>query len=269
MSRVVPSQIVEVIDKMFPRFRDQEPNDKRSLTANHRSSLAAVSFLVEQLPDELIVLEGDSYIEFAASIAAIRQIQETWKTDQTRTLEAAYGLRQLNPIKLLRDALSKCPNEVPAQGTASLLFIDDPDFKERLRLDIGAVHHSISNGDWKAATVLGGSVIEALLLWALQNLNHIDLKTAIDRLIDKTRISKPDANLEKWDLYCFKEVATEMGVIKKDSASLIDLTREYRNLIHPGRAQRLKMKCDRATAYTAIAALDRVVDDLTDRFARV
>lgn len=266
MPRVVPSQIVEVIDKMFPRFKDQEPNDKRTLTANHRSLLAAVSELVQQLPDELIVLEGDDYIEFAASVAAIRQIQETWKTDQTRQLEALHGLRPLNPIKLLREALAKCPNEVPAPGTADLMFIKDDEFKERLRIDIGAVRHAVCNGDWKAATVLSGSVIEALLLWALQQMNQADVTTAINILIQKKTISKPDPNLEKWDLYYFKEVATEAGLIKKDSASLVDLTREYRNLIHPGRAQRLKMKCDRATAYTAIAALDKVVDDLTDKF---
>jgi hypothetical protein len=177
------------------------------------------------------------------------------------------GVRRLSPVKLIYDALRKCPDEIPTIGTSELPFLKDTALKERLRLDIGAVHHAVANGDWKAATVLGGSVIEALLLWGLQEIGPNDVTKAVQTLTGNKSISKPDTNLEKWDLYCFKEVSTEAGLIKQDTASLIDLTREYRNLIHPGRAQRLKMQCDRATAYTTVAALDRVVDDLTEKFS--
>jgi hypothetical protein len=41
------------------------------------------------------------------------------------------------------------------------------------------------------------------------------------------------------------------------------LAREFRNLIHPGCAQRLGQKCDRGTALFSIAALDHVVRDLS------
>jgi hypothetical protein len=42
-----------------------------------------------------------------------------------------------------------------------------------------------------------------------------------------------------------------------------DLARDFRNLIHPGRAQRTGADCDRGTALTALAAIELVVRDLS------
>lgn len=54
-----------------------------------------------------------------------------------------------------------------------------------------------------------------------------------------------------------------LGVIQPDTAALIRLAKDYRNPIHPGRAQRLGQMCDRGTARAALAAVDAVVRDLT------
>jgi hypothetical protein len=37
-----------------------------------------------------------------------------------------------------------------------------------LSVDIAAAHRALSRGEWKAATVLAGSVIEALCLWIIR-----------------------------------------------------------------------------------------------------
>jgi len=42
----------------------------------------------------------------------------------------------------------------------------------------------------------------------------------------------------------------------------VTLTRDFRNLIHPGKAQRLKQKCDKATALSVVAGLEHVRRDL-------
>lgn len=41
------------------------------------------------------------------------------------------------------------------------------------------------------------------------------------------------------------------------------LAKDFRNLIHPGAAQRLAQNCDRATALSAVAAVEHVVRDIT------
>ena len=75
--------------------------------------------------------------------------------------------------------------------------------------------------------------------------------------------NQPSQDLERWNLFEFIEVSANLGVIKPDTAIQTTLAREFRNLIHPGRAQRLGQKCDRATALSAVAGVEHVVRDLT------
>jgi hypothetical protein len=48
-----------------------------------------------------------------------------------------------------------------------------------------------------------------------------------------------------------------------DTAQQARLGKDFRNLIHPGRASRLGKICDRGTALSALAAVEHVVRDLT------
>jgi len=109
------------------------------------------------------------------------------------------------------------------------------------------------------ATVLGGSVIEALLLWKLQQQNITHLETAI---LSRS-IKKSAGQLEKWDLHDYIEVADELKLIKPETVTQCRLAKDFRNLIHPGRAERLGQQCNRATALSAMAGLEHAVNDLT------
>jgi hypothetical protein len=169
-----------------------------------------------------------------------------------------------DPLGAIRDALTACPDESPAPSSSELTFIGDADFRTNLRNDMGAINRALSNGEWKAATVLSGSAIEALLLWALQQRAPTDITAATKALIASSELkSEPDRNLERWDLHEYTEVAANLKVIKPDKAGATRLAREFRNLIHPGRAQRLAQTCDRGTALSCVAALEHVVRDLS------
>src|SRR5262245_22105766 len=67
--------------------------------------------------------------------------------------------------------LWRCAGRRPqrAQGTTALLFVTDPAVRESIQLDVSAATRDLEIGEWKGATVLAGSAIEALLLWALQD----------------------------------------------------------------------------------------------------
>jgi hypothetical protein len=125
-------------------------------------------------------------------------------------------------------------------------------------LDIGSVESAFSNGEWKAATVLAGSVVEALLLWALLEQNPANVSAAAAKL----KLKVP-SNPEEWVLYQFIEIAGELKLIGTETAMQCRLAKDYRNLIHPGRAQRLGQACNRGTALSAVAAVEHVVNDLT------
>jgi len=257
MPRIVPSQAVPLIDRLFPHCRAENPSNVHSLTGASDSQVVAMLEIVQQVPSELINLDHDDYVEFISSIAALRYMTEVWKTDQGAYFGIIPGLRPLSPVTLLRQALAKCPDEFPSSGVSELSFIGDDELRERLRLDIGTVESAFSNGEWKAATVLAGSVIEALLLWVLLEQNPANVSAAAAKL----NLRVP-SNPEEWVLYQFIEIAGELKLIGTETAMQCRLAKDYRNLIHPGRAQRLGQACNRGTALSAVAAVEHVVNDL-------
>jgi hypothetical protein len=72
-----------------------------------------------------------------------------------------------------------------------------------------------------------------------------------------------NANLQKWNLADYIDVAETLGLLKENTFAQCRLAKDFRNLIHPGRAERLGQPCNRGTALSAIAAIEHVVTDLT------
>jgi hypothetical protein len=260
MSRVVPSQVVDLIDKLFPWAKDQKEGttSKWFLSAGNLCSVAAVLDLLEQLSPELIILQREDYAEFTSSVAALKVLIPQWQNNYDFGYHRIPGLRDLSPIALIRQALEKCPDEFPSASTSELTFIADANLRDNLRLDISTTNSSLRNGEWKAATVLAGSIVEALLLWSLQRETPGDISASAAKL--RLNIS---SNLEKWNLHEYIEVAADMKLIESDTANQCRLAKDFRNLIHPGRAQRLGQVCNRGTALSAVAAVEHVVNDLT------
>ena len=92
------------------------------------------------------------------------------------------GYSDLSPITIVRRALAKCPDQAPAPTTADFPFVTDADLREVLRTDLSEAERAFADGGWKAATILGGSLIEALLLWALQQRRPAETTTAVAAL---------------------------------------------------------------------------------------
>jgi hypothetical protein len=57
MPRVVPSQVVELIDKLFPWAKEQQEGREQVITAGSANSIAAILELAQQIAAELIVLD--------------------------------------------------------------------------------------------------------------------------------------------------------------------------------------------------------------------
>lgn len=260
MPKIVPSQIVGIIDKIYPAAK---ANADFRLEHTHSVRCAIIIDLVEQLPEELITVFEDEYLELQTAIAALRAAREEWRVREY-PLSKIKGLNSLNPISPIRNVLEKCPDEYPSKETSKLKFIEDKDFRFNLEIDMSNIARALSNSEWKAATVLAGSVIEALLLWVLE-----EEKDAVLALVDVEKLKKkPKGDLNKWDLENYIEVAEGLRIIDKETATLAGLARGYRNLIHPGREKRLGQKCDRSTAFAAVAAVEGVARDLSSKFEK-
>lgn len=263
MPRVVPSQVRAYIGTLPDHTIYPE-----AASLNHLGSAALSSILdlLGQIPDELLTMDATAYSSFIGAKGEIRDTLEVWTAQRNAghtPVARTYHISR-DPVGIIRDALAKCPDESPAPATSELNFINDPALRTNLRNDIGAINRTLSNGEWKAATVLAGSAIEALLLWKLQQIPKANIDAAIKALTGSGELkTKPKPNLEDWVLHDYAEVAAHLKTIKQDTATETRLAREFRNLIHPGRAQRLAQNCDRGTALSCVAALEHVVRDLT------
>jgi hypothetical protein len=260
MPRVVPSQVVEVIDRLVPEAAKGE-----SITWRHGPVLTGILRLVDQIPSELSPSVAADYSLLITATAALRVSIEAW-TNGTATnypLPPISGVEGRNAVAIIREVLARCGDASPTQATSDLPFIPDVVLQANLRLDLSAVNTSLANGEWKSATVLAGSLCEALLLWKLQQEPPAKVTSTAAALVPATLAKAPSPDLEDWNLHQYLEVCGSLKLITADTAKQVRLAKNFRNLIHPGLARRLGQKCDRGTALAATAAVELIIRDFT------
>ena len=268
MPRVVPSQVVEVIDRIFPAAKDQKDTQQGRFSVDraHQNELAAIVALFDQIPPELLILGPNDYTDLQLAVTAIKNTIPTWQT-RNYGLERILGHSNLNPVTIIRNVLSKCPDEGILKSTSDLTFISDQELRDSLRIDISSANQAFQNGEWKAATVLAGATIEAVLLYVLHSIQDAipsQTSTSISSLVSKGTLDKsPGNNLDKWSLHPLTEVTAELGLIKKETAAQTRIARDFRNLIHPGVSIRKSIVCNRGTALSALAGLEHIINDLS------
>jgi hypothetical protein len=255
MPRVVPSQVVTAIGSLFPQVHS---GAEFKLFQGNRSAVLALLRLIEYIPSELMPHEPDDFVKLVMGQCLLQAALTQWETSDIAFSRVDGGDRTV--IYDIRDILKRCPDAAPTPTTTGLLFIRDADLREGLRLDMNTANQALANGEWKAATVLAGSVVERLLLWTLQQASAPDLQTAITSAVTKRALPRrPQGELESWTLAEYIAVAEELHLIDGGTATQARLAKDFRNLIHPGRAQRLAQVCDRGTALAALAAVEMVV----------
>jgi hypothetical protein len=263
MAIVVPSQIVAYIDTKFPAAAERK---SFYVPSDYLASVAYVLSLVDNLPASSNTLQGASSVEFGEAVEALRVAVTTWnRGDKQYKLEKLTGGHNLNPLAVLRKHLATLSDDLRSPVTSELDFIKDDDFRSSLRVDIAAAHRALGVADWKGCTVVGGSVVEALLLWALDQREAMTPKTiaAAAKSLYPGVLSRPPHNDHlRWGLEELTEVAASLRIIGTVTAGQCRLAREFRNLIHPGRAIRLSIRPTLGTALSALAAVQHVVEEL-------
>jgi hypothetical protein len=164
MARIMPSQVVQTIDDLFPHAAKNARD--AVLSAGHSSQLLGILNLLKDVPDELVVLTSADYSELILAESTIEDHLAHWRA--RGNVGDMTHVKGFDAVTVIRRALAKCPDEYPPSPTTELLFIKDAALRENIRQDLGASNRALSNAEWKAATVLAGGAIEALLHWRLQ-----------------------------------------------------------------------------------------------------
>lgn len=265
MPRVLPAQVVALIDTMYPAVK-KEPTGQHQLYNADLPTISALVQAVDQVPRELLIMPPSVSLGFVAGVAALRAAMAAW---QGAGAEKVYVSKlrgfDAHPLALIRGAMDACPQQAASSTTPLLPFLSDPDLEENLRIDTSSARKAVADGEWKTATVLAGSVIEALLLWAIERHSPPDYEAAMARAAKHgaSGSKKPPAT---WHLSDYIEVAWELRCISDSTRVEVAQAKDYRNLIHPGRA-RVKGQCDFGTAHVAVGAADHVIRDLEKRGA--
>lgn len=127
-------------------------------------------------------------------------------------------------------------------------FITDQSLRGSLQADYREMLSCMDCGAWKGAHVLAGSIVEAILLDSLVEAGGIDRNTAL-----------------KMDLGQALIAAQSQKLISATARDLASVVRDYRNLIHPGRAIRLRENVTPETAQVAKALVSIVVEEITKK----
>jgi hypothetical protein len=259
MARVVPSDIVAFIDRAIPDAKTIQDDPERS-DIGPKHSLAfyqSLFSLIKELEISLLPPDPGDYIHFLASKGTIEAKMQNPRNADQIPMGHVPGSHE-HPVIAIRRLLEDCPDTAVPSTTTNLLFIPDQDYREKLRLDIASVEGFLNARQWKAAMVIAGSVIEAMLCFKISEKEQREIKGAIDNLNNKP---KSDPNF--WHLPTYVEVAYQLGMIKNQTKKQALLGGEFRNLIHPGRSIREEAECSRGTAYSVVGALFEVIEDLS------
>jgi hypothetical protein len=265
MPKVVPSLVVQHIASAFPMM---EP-----LRANDAHDVAAIVALVNRVPEEnLSVLNGAEYTLVATATAYLESAVRRWRNIGEADAAARGGLPvgplpllgNRHPLSVLRDLLERCPDDAPSATVPTLAFLADAALADVLRLDMSTAHTALGNGEFKAACVMAGSVVEALLIWALKRKpTEVPTAWAQWRTEPNARLpGAPPADWIDWKLYQLIGIAGRLAPVPLLSAELthaVTAAKDFRNMIHPERAD--KTKPTMGAAHIAVGVMTRVAEE--------
>lgn len=266
MAIIVPSIVAEMIGLALPGVKDGQIKDS-VMGAGDAAQVGTILALLDAIPRHLYPTDQKDLLLFEAIRGTLRGALENWRGasagDATSKLRSDKMFGGQHPIVALYHLLRRCPDEMPPPDIAGLDFIEDAPARRVLRADVATAVSAFHNAEFKAATVLAGSVSEALLLWAIQRHDRTMVRSALSNFRSVNEGRPRDDDPETWDIRAYAEIARQCKIIDGRIFSAVHLCADYRNLIHPGLAQRLGLVCSSATAHLALGAMEAIIEHLS------
>src|SRR5208282_389043 len=273
MRRTLPSSVVQVIEEQFPWTKGnwrQKVTQKDGSEFYGRTVMPGILRMIDRIPEELLMMDRSTDAQFTLALSAFEDMIARARANPNEfhwPLVIMPGQSQQEDcLVTVKNALALCPDEAPSTSTRGLTFVTETDLRQSLLIDLGSAERSLHSGEWKACTVLSGSILEALLLWALQTHSVAEIAAAISSVDPSKNIRRnaPADNLtdSAWRFHDYVHVAAKLQEIQDPLYSRCVDAKDYRNLIHPAVAERRNAACDRGTSHITIGTAFALIDKL-------
>ncbi len=243
---IVPSQVVQAIETLI----GAKPNDldERRLAHRYLPEVKSVLWLLEDVPTELIDLSFPDYLELTRCRAVLAATVTRWELGDTIVVRDVGGK---DAVERIRRLMQLCHDALPPPEP-ELPFIDDLNRRGTIQDKIRAAWTNFHAQEWLGATTFAGSALESMLLWVLDTSGTKPRKKAFNE------VHLPE----------LIDAAAAAKLISAEAAQLAHMAKDARNLIHPGREERLGVSCNKASSLKAIAALYTLAEELSPTRAR-
>lgn len=259
MIEIAPSDVVRYIEGWIGAAELNSTPEPQPIAVT-RFQCAALAALIDRIPARLLAMPPDKQAMLIAVHSALMGMVEVATPSFPLSKVQPYGK---TPPRIIWELLKQCPDEYPASTFKALSFITAADLRLSIETDVSAAHSALTNGELKGATVLAGAAIEALLLWALQDARVFHKLGTLP----SPPATRRDLEASAWTLDRYIKAAEHAEIIGSNTKDALNLAKNYRNLIHPGRSARLGEKCNRGTAFGAIGALESLIEDLKTKLS--
>ena len=240
-------------------------------------SVMSLQRALNLIPEHLLPMLADDRLRFEACIAHLDALVRSHAAYQlngpTGPWHNGFAVRGFEDepedrrglVKMLDSVLANVPDEAPRHDDQRLAFIEYPDHRSDLLTDWDTAGRLMSHGMWKASTVMSGTVIEALLVVAVQQ--WCAARVAADPKARELhdRVIETSCTAPK-----LADIAHRERLISCDTNDLLETyVFPYRNLIHKARSMREGVSAGPNTAHIAFGAVDQVVGEVADALRKI
>jgi len=250
---IVPSTVVTYIDKAYP---DIEKPNVIVLSYSDVGFVTGLEALLNQI-DSILLPTGEERGILITCRATMMSHVRMWETQgNTAPLKGLRGRIREGILKTIRNILIKCPDEPISKDIREFEFVSDESMRTEFQRDMGSIDFLVHQQQWKPAMVLAGALMEAILFDQITGINP----QAIETSRKKAGESNPDQT--RWHLPTLVKVGADLNILRDTTKKQCELSGDFRNLIHPGKAVRDAQKCTLATTLSVIAGLQLVLEDV-------
>ncbi len=225
--------------------------------------------LIDEI-DPSILLEtfsADDVTRWHMALGVIRQRVEQWAHLQAPRASGTPHLGRVptlqdHPLTVIFKLLKKCPDDATPRALPRLVFIKDVALRQNIARDVDSLDRLLAQQEWKAATVIAGSLVEAFLLNGVEGHLAANGETPESYASAKgwfsSKRSPTPIPIAEWGLERLIQAGRDRGVIDAEDERPCRACQKYRNLIHPGQ-ERISDPFDEGTALVAVGAVKRLL----------